>query len=226
MEGIVRGEGKEDQVVDLPADGSPYDLARYNGVPALRYTMKVAGAVRAVVAYSFFRKSSVVMVHVGGPIAQFAQVKVLGEQIARSIRMPVEVSATFGKPRGKPRVKDWGFKVGQYLGGPALLLLLASVVVLLLRRRARHERTMVSVAAPALPLVPPSSTMPPSLAGGYPALPIAIGATVLVRARDKWISARVLAVNATHARCALADGRTLWVAHEAIQTTAAVPSQG
>jgi hypothetical protein len=48
-----------------------------------------------------------------------------------------------------------------------------------------------------------------------------VGDVVLVRSRDQWISAKVLALSATHARCALSDGRTLWVANEAVQSTAA-----
>jgi hypothetical protein len=51
---------------------------------------------------------------------------------------------------------------------------------------------------------------------------IHVGAVVLVRSRDKWLSAKVLALSATHARCALSDGRTLWVAQEAI-TAAGAP---
>ena len=66
---------------------------------------------------------------------------------------------------------------------------------------------------------------------------IHVGSLVVVHARDKVISGKVLAVTPTHARCALDDGRTLWVANELVQpaptpteatavsSTAAAPSE-
>jgi hypothetical protein len=52
-------------------------------------------------------------------------------------------------------------------------------------------------------------------------MPIHVGSIVVIRARDQLFTGEVLAVTATHARCALEDGRTLWVANEVIQAAPA-----
>ena len=94
--GFRKGAGAKAKI-EMPKDGSAFELVYFNGLPAMRFPMELEAAAQCSVTYLFFRKASIVSLELSGPIAQFAEVKQLAERVAKTTKMPNDVSEQFGK---------------------------------------------------------------------------------------------------------------------------------